>query len=188
LEIVMTLSSAKQILAEQKASAVAAFELADTVVVSAEQLLYLAFSASSSMLTETQESVSRMVAPKTPFDLFVASSFLPMGVSQKVQTYGRKTQDVVSEAQARFAEIVRDLCEAHSRLFIADAAIERSGSDSVPAGWKMALEAANGLWDALQRVNLQIVQVATSNAEAAAALAWNAGKLASEPAASRARR
>jgi phasin family protein len=182
----MSLLTAEQFAAAQKANLDICFGLTSKVVEGIEKLVELNQQAIRSTLSESRENALNALSPKEPRDWITLPAALSAPIPERIQSYSRQVFDIASSIQGEFARLAQAQCEAYNkrvqRLVDDVAKSSPAGSEAAIAAWKAAVTATNTLVETVQKSYQQAAQAAESNFAAATTAASKATRRASEQA------
>ncbi|MBK3787234.1 TIGR01841 family phasin [Paraburkholderia aspalathi] len=182
----MALSSPEQVVASQRASLDAFFELGSKFFEGVEKLVVLNAQTVKSTLAEAQASAMKAAGASAPHQWFVPQPEFVNGEStEKWSSYSRHLLDIASTTQAELAQVMQtqhnQYCSRMQSLVEEAAKNAPAGSEAAIAAWKSAISATSSLYDRLQKTQQQAAEVAQGNLSALTVTASKAVRRSVEP-------
>lgn len=183
----MSVLTPEQLQAMQKANLDAFFSVSTKAYESLERLIDLNRQAIKTTLSESQTLAQRALSTRDPQQLLAMQAELAQPSAEKILSYARHVQEIVSSAQADLVALAETQYEEHNariQAWVDNAARNApAGSETAVAAVKSAMAAANTTFETLQKASRQAVDIAESNFSAATTAATKAAQQATEQAA-----
>jgi phasin family protein len=176
----MSLLTAEQIAAAQKAHIETLFGLTGKAFEGFEKLVELNITASKAALAEAAGTAQSFASVKDVQELFALHASLFQPLAEKTAAYTRHLYDIASSTGAEFGKTFEDqFAEAQTKfLSVVDNAAKNApaGSETAVAVFKSAVSAGNSALESVQKAVKQAAEVAEANFNAVANTAVNAAK------------
>jgi phasin family protein len=176
----MTMLTADQVVAAQKASIETLFGLTHKAFESVEKLVELNVQAAKAALSESATHTQAVLSIKDAQELMALQAGMMQPLAEKTAAYSRHLYDIASGAGAEFSKAA----EAHAAdaqtkfMAVVDNAAKNApaGSETAVAVMKGAVSAASNAMESVQKAVKQATEMAEANFNSVAASAVNAAK------------
>ena len=176
----LSMLTAEQVLASQKASVETLFGLTSKAFEGVEKLVELNLTASKAALGEAADTTQSLLAVKDVQELLALQAALFQPLAEKTAAYSRHLYDIASGTGAEFGKAFEGQAADAQKKFLAvvDNAAKNApaGSETAVAVFKSAVAAGNNALESVQKAVKQASDVAEANFNAVANQAVNAAK------------
>ena len=176
----MSVLTAEQILASQKANVETLFGLTSKAFEGVEKLVALNMTALKAALGEAADNTQAALTVKDAQELLALQSSLLQPAAEKTAAYSRSVYEIAASTGAEVSRVAEATsAEAQAKFMaIVDTAVKNApaGSENAVALVKSAVAAANNAFESMQKAGKQAAEVANTNFQAMSSTAVRATK------------
>ncbi|CAG9228671.1 Phasin family protein [Paraburkholderia sabiae] len=170
----------EQIAQTRKANLDLVFDMGNKAVDDLQKLTELNGQAIRSAMEDAFDLAQKSLSVHEPQEWLALQDGIAKLMTDRMQSYRQQFFDLVSAAQAEFAQIGKAQCETYGRQIksVLEDATRNSptGSEATMTALDSAIAAANTLYETLRTSGEQAVEATRSNLEIAAAASKSAGR------------
>jgi phasin family protein len=180
----MTMLTAEQVLAAQKANVETLFDLTNKAFEGVEKLVELNLQVAKAAMGEVAETTKAALSVKDAQELLSLQAGLLQPAAEKAASYGRHLYDIAAATNAEVTKAAEAQIADVQKKFLAtvDTAVKNApaGTESAVALVKSALSAANNAYESAHKAAKQAAEVAEANFQAMTSTAVKATQSASK--------
>jgi phasin family protein len=180
----ITMLTAEQLLATQKANLEAMFTLGQKAFEGVEKLVELNLQTAKTAFDEVSEHTKAVLAVKDAQELVALQSSLLQPVAEKAAAYSRHVYDIATSTGGEVSKLVEGQAAEAQKKFVSvvDNAVKNApaGTENAVVLVKSAVAAANNAFDSVQKAAKQAADVAEANFQAMTNTAVKASQAASK--------
>jgi phasin family protein len=163
----ITMLTAEQVIAAQKANLETLFDLTSKAFEGVEKLVELNLQVAKATLGEVKNTATASLAIKDAQELLALQAGLLQPAAEKAAAYGRHLYDIAASTNAEVTKVAEaQLADAQAKFTSAvDGAVKNApaGTESAAALVKSAIAAASNAMESMQKATKQATEVAEAN-------------------------
>jgi len=180
----ITMLTAEQLLATQKANLATLFDLGQKAFEGVEKLVELNLQVAKTSFDEAAEHTKAVLAVKDAQELLALQAAALQPSAEKAAAYGRHLYDIASTTSSEVSKMAESQFADAQKKFasVVDNAVKNApaGTENAVVLVKSAVAAANNAFDSVQKAAKQAADVAEANFQAMTNTAVKAGQAATK--------